>query len=122
MYALERYTEIERENRILLEKMTNILQNPNGISNANAQASTLGTSGAAFGTSSMPIMMSQQQQRKSLNREARNREYRKITQENALILKRLQEKAPNYNVTKWAKEDNERKKVLQNICEYPYQF
>jgi len=31
----ERYTEIERENRILLEKMTNILQNPKGISNAN---------------------------------------------------------------------------------------
>lgn len=32
----ERYTEIERENRILLEKMTNILQNPKGISHANA--------------------------------------------------------------------------------------
>ena len=25
---VERYTEIERENRILLEKMTSILQNP----------------------------------------------------------------------------------------------
>lgn len=25
-YKIERYTEIERENRILLEKMTNILQ------------------------------------------------------------------------------------------------
>jgi hypothetical protein len=32
----ERFTEIERENRILLEKMTNILQNPKGISHANA--------------------------------------------------------------------------------------
>ena len=37
----ERYTEIERENRILLEKMTNILQNPKGISNANPQISTM---------------------------------------------------------------------------------
>ena len=27
-YALGRYTEIERENRILLEKMSNIMQNP----------------------------------------------------------------------------------------------
>ena len=35
----ERYTEIERENRILLEKMTNILQNPKGISHANAHLS-----------------------------------------------------------------------------------
>ena len=33
---VERFTEIERENRILLEKMTNILQNPKGISHANA--------------------------------------------------------------------------------------
>ena len=33
---IERFTEIERENRILLEKMTNILQNPKGISHANA--------------------------------------------------------------------------------------
>lgn len=37
----ERYTEIERENRILLEKMTNILQNPKGISHANAHLSTI---------------------------------------------------------------------------------
>ena len=35
MCIAERYTEIERENRILLEKMTNILQNPKGISHAN---------------------------------------------------------------------------------------
>ena len=27
VHTIERYTEIERENRILLEKMTNILQN-----------------------------------------------------------------------------------------------
>ena len=29
-YLIERYTEIERENRILLEKMTNILQKQRG--------------------------------------------------------------------------------------------
>ena len=28
LYSIERYTEIERENRILLEKMSNIMQNP----------------------------------------------------------------------------------------------
>jgi len=29
-FFIERYTEIERENRILLEKMTNILQKQRG--------------------------------------------------------------------------------------------
>ena len=38
--SVERYTEIERENRILLEKMTSILQNPKGISHANNPPST----------------------------------------------------------------------------------
>ena len=28
LYNIERYTEIERENRILLEKMSHIMQNP----------------------------------------------------------------------------------------------
>lgn len=46
----------------------------------------------------------------------------KITMENQVILKRLQEKKPHYNVTKWAKEDEERRKKLERICEYPYQL
>ena len=40
-------------------------------------------------------------QRKSLNREARKRELVKITKENQMILKRLQEKKPNYNLSNW---------------------
>jgi len=42
----ERFTEIERENRILLEKMTNILQNPKGISHANAHLTQPGLQGS----------------------------------------------------------------------------
>lgn len=120
----ERYTEIERENRILLEKMTNILQNPQGISHANAHLSTM-----QAGTSNMGATSSHQmaqtssvgniQFKKSLNREARKRELMKITRENQVILKRLQEKKPNYNVTQWAKEDQSRRKILSNICEFP---
>lgn len=60
--------------------------------------------------------------KKSLNREARKRELMKITRENQVILKRLQEKKPNYNVTRWAQEDVQRRKILHNICEYPYQL
>ena len=60
--------------------------------------------------------------KRSLNREARKRELVKITRENQVILKRLQEKKPNYNVTKWAQDDFSRRKLLENICEYPYQL
>jgi len=123
---LERYTEIERENRILLEKMTNILQNPKGPSHANANLNLIaGSSGV---TSSQQVgsaaMMSttNAQFKKSLNREARKRELMKITRENQVILKRLQDKKPNYNVTRWVQEDMERRKILNNICEYPYQL
>ena len=93
--CLERYTEIERENRILLEKMTNILQNPHGISHANANLNTMQAMGPqtsvtqsqqfqAMGTSASTVQF-----KKSLNREARKRELMKITRENQVILKRL---------------------------------
>jgi len=39
--------------------------------------------------------------RRSLNRDARKRELMKITKENQLILKRLQDKQANYNVSAW---------------------
>ncbi len=57
--------------------------------------------------------------RRSLNRDARKRELMKITKENQLILKRLQDKSANYNVSRWQVEDNKRIKILKNICEYP---
>lgn len=63
--------------------------------------------------------MSQTGNRRSLNRDARKRELMKITKENQLILKRLQDKTANYNVSKWQREDNERIKILKNICEFP---
>ena len=106
--------------------MTNILQNPKGISHANAHLSTMN------GPSTMQNQQSLQMQgmgstsnlqfKKSLNREARKRELMKITRENQVILKRLQEKKPNYNVTRWVQEDMQRRKLLDNICEYPYQL
>ena len=108
--------------------MTNILQNPKGISHANAHLNTLNP----IQNTGMGVTQSQQmtgvpshttlQFKRSLNREARKRELVKITRENQVILKRLQEKKPNYNVTKWAQDDFSRRKLLENICEYPYQL
>ena len=107
VFSTERYTEIERENRILLEKMTNILQNPKGISNANPHISNIGGVSVQVAQPVAPTAsaMMYPGYKKSLNREARKRELMKITRENQVILKRLQEKKPNYNVTKWAVED-----------------
>lgn len=67
----ERYTEIERENRILLEKMSNIMQNPKPQ------------------LYNMPGLATGPGVKKSLNREKRRRELVKITQENQAFLKRL---------------------------------
>ena len=64
--CLGRYTEIERENRILLEKMSNIMQTtkPNLYN---------------------PVRV----EKASLNRVQRKKELMKITVENQAILKRL---------------------------------
>jgi hypothetical protein len=100
--------------------MTSILQNPKGISHANNPPST--TALPPITTQGQTSVISQIQNKRSLNREARKKELMKITQENQRILQRLQEKKPHYNVTKWAHEDNDRRKLLHNICEYPYQL
>ena len=34
-------------------------------------------------------------------------------------MKRLQDKQASYNVSKWQREEDQRLKVLKNICEYP---
>ena len=43
----------------------------------------------------------------------------KITRENQQILKRLQDKQASYNVQRWQRQEDSRKKLLSNICEYP---
>lgn len=65
-------------------------------------------------------VISQQQQKRSLNRDVRRRELIKITLENQAFLRRLQNKTSNYNVHKWEEEAVERKRILRNICEYDY--
>lgn len=82
--AEERYTEIERENRILLEKMSNIMQK---------QKPSL------YRPPETQVMM-----KRSLNRNRRKIEFEKITLENDKILKRLQKKTATYSVERWDKD------------------
>merc|ERR1719195_2438130 len=67
----ERYTEIDRENRILLKKMSNIAKQ------------TPPNSARVPGPH-------------SLNRDARKRELLRITSDNQAILKRIQQAQPVY--------------------------
>lgn len=89
----ERYTEIERENRILLEKMIYRGQPPAPLATRPPR---------------------------SLNSGARKREAEKIALENAGLAKRLKEKKPNYSFFKWEAERAEVEGRIRNICEYPY--
>lgn len=103
----DRYTEIERENRILLEKMTSIMQKPNRTSTSFSQD--------RFQIGALPT-------KKSLNRAARKQELLKITLENQAILRRLQDKSSNYNVARWENEFRQRQDLLKNMSEYPQDF
>mmetsp|Transcript_263 Transcript_263/g.269 ORF Transcript_263/g.269 Transcript_263/m.269 type:complete len:128 (-) Transcript_263:330-713(-) len=95
-----RYTEIERENRILLEKMSNIMQQTRG-GNPNMTG--------GFG-------------KRSLNREVRKKELLKITVENQQMLKRLQDKQSNYSVARWEEDFKSKERMMKNMCEYPLVF
>jgi hypothetical protein len=59
---------------------------------------------------------------KSLNKGYRQRELVKITEQNQALLKRLQEKQPNYNTHQWEEDRRVAERRLRNICEYPYQL
>jgi E3 ubiquitin-protein ligase TRIP12 len=102
----DRYTEIERENRILLEKMTSIMQKPNRTT-------------TSFSTDRYAQVANN---KKSLNRAARKQELLKITLENQAILRRLQDKQSNYNVSKWENDHRHRQELLKNMSEYPYEM
>ena len=68
-HFIVRYTEIEKANRLLLEKMSNIMQKPSKLYEPTPQT-FLGN-------------------KKSLNRDQRRKDLVKITIENQHILKRL---------------------------------
>jgi E3 ubiquitin-protein ligase TRIP12 len=90
----ERYYEVDRENRILLQKMSDIMRNP-------TYSSARATGG------------------KSLNRDGRKMELMRITQENQAILKRIQQAQPVYNIVSWEDAYKRSGQYLKNSAEYP---
>eukprot|EP00397_Hematodinium_sp_SG-2012_P018468 GEMP01018921.1.p1 GENE.GEMP01018921.1~~GEMP01018921.1.p1 ORF type:complete len:350 (+),score=64.77 GEMP01018921.1:118-1167(+) len=91
----ERYSEIDRENRILLQKMADIMRQPN----FSAQKESKG-----------PM---------SLNKDYRRQELIRITHENQAILKRIQKAQPVYNHVEWERAHKQNSSYMKNACEYP---
>lgn len=93
----ERYTEIDRENRILLGKMSTIVK-------------TADQSPEKPRRPPGPV---------SLNQDSRKKELLRITRENGAILKRIQQAQPVYNHVVWEDDSRKNKNYLQNCAEYP---
>ncbi|KAJ1471254.1 KIAA1430-like protein-domain-containing protein [Baffinella frigidus] len=95
----ERYSQIERDNYLLLDKMSYIMTHPQLL-----DEKYMGPP-VTFG--------------KSLNKEYRKRELMRITEENLQILRRIQHKEPYYNHLEWEEESRRAEEYLRNCAEYP---
>lgn len=91
----DRLTEIERENKLLLDKLTTIMRS----------------------SSQNPAV--DQNNTRSLNKDLRKRDLVKITIENQALLRRLQDQRPIYNRQAWNNERKQQEVYLKNISEYP---
>lgn len=94
--AEDRCTEIERANRILLEKMSIVLsaKRPN-----------------------YPLLRPG-----SLNRLVRKRALATISSENQALLRRLKQQTPNYSAAQWRLTERRTEELLKLRCEFPYQL
>eukprot|EP00929_Paragymnodinium_shiwhaense_P088304 TRINITY_DN4859_c0_g1_i2.p1 TRINITY_DN4859_c0_g1~~TRINITY_DN4859_c0_g1_i2.p1 ORF type:complete len:459 (-),score=94.53 TRINITY_DN4859_c0_g1_i2:130-1506(-) len=109
----ERYSEIDRENRILLKKMSDIMRSPRDLTprvtpRVTPRETPRGP--AASGGAGGPH---------SLNRDARKKELLRITRENQHILRRIQQAQPVYNHVEWDADHRKNSAYLKNVAEYP---
>lgn len=91
-----RYIEIDRENKILLRKMSEIMKKPNPY-----------TTEASHNNPT------------SLNKDGRRHELQRITKDNARLLKSIQEVQPVYNTKKWEEHYQHTGYLLRNCSTYP---
>lgn len=92
----ERYAEIERDNRLLLEKMSGIMRKNN-----------------------MDMRNDSMQYGRSLGKDIRRKELKKISKENLEILRRIQNAEPTYDHFAWQDDARKHEVYMKNICELP---
>jgi len=91
-----RYMEIDRENKLLLRKMSDMMKKPNPYAkDTNTNCPT------------------------SMNKDGRKQALLAITKENHRLLKSIQDVQPVYNVKKWEEHYNHSAVLLRNCCTYP---
>uniref|UniRef100_A0A8C4EGQ8 CFAP97 domain containing 2 n=1 Tax=Dicentrarchus labrax TaxID=13489 RepID=A0A8C4EGQ8_DICLA len=95
IYLEEWTTKIERENNMLMEKISRIMRTTGGVDNRKYY------------------------DRKSLGKEKRQLELLRITKENQMILFRLSQCRPHYNVKSWHEDWLKTLKVMDSIARYP---
>merc|ERR1712055_348476 len=94
----ERLAVVERDNRILLEKMSYIMRTKGLVDNWNNYT------------------------QKSLNKTKRQRELLRVAHENQAILKRISSKEPHYNHMIWDDEWKRNLHYMSNIACYPQRW
>ncbi|KAK2840054.1 hypothetical protein Q5P01_013794 [Channa striata] len=87
--------KIEKENNMLMQKISHIMRTTGGVENRNCY------------------------ERKSLGKEKRQLELLRITNENQMILFRLSQCRPHYNVRSWHEDWLKTLKVMDSIARYP---
>ena len=91
----ERFSRIERENQLLLKKMSYIMQHDTLDNKCKAHSYA-----------------------HSLNKEIRRKRLKKISEENMAILSRIQSRESTYNHLKWENERRKNEGLLKMISEY----
>ncbi|CAF0788058.1 unnamed protein product [Adineta steineri] len=92
--AEERTATIERDNRILLEKMSTIMRTNSSLDNRNNYVGH------------------------SLNQEKRRRELLRVSRENSTMLKRIVDRKPEFNQNDWSTSWSRNLSYLDNISKY----
>ena len=92
----ERCSDIERDNRTLVKRMTEIMQR-SGIDSVKPASMVA-----------------------SLNGVRRKQELSRITQENHSLMRRIQERQPTYSHLQWEQDRERNEQLCERICKYPY--
>lgn len=101
----DRYMEIDRENKVLLGKMSEIMRQPSVFADA-PRSEKLSAKGSSKG-------------HVTLNRNARKQEMTRITLENQRLLKAIQTAQPVYSAKKWEADHKKSEVLLRNCSSFP---
>ena len=119
----EQYDRIERDNRLLMEKMYHIMKVKG--SGEGERSTVEFAPGVRLNSHQGPMVDCFLSERSmypgkavkldSLNRDSRRRQYVRVMEENMAILKRIQMRKPNYERREWARDREQTEEYLRMI-------